>query len=203
MDQANLYIVFSSTPYKLGKAIRQITGEEYNHVSIALDPQLQQMYGFARRYYRTPLYGGFVKESPARYHLNGHAAKICVCRLPVTEAQYQSIADLLCRMHLEKEKYLYNHLSILGAPFRKPIAAKDAYTCVEFCVSILKKLDFPLSTKTYYSVGDLLKILSPYILYTGAFPPARQTDPAFFAKKPVPSPIRTTFRNLFRLLPRL
>lgn len=200
---AYLYIVFSSTPYKIGKAIRYITQEEYNHVSIALDPQLQQLYGFARRYYRTPLYGGFVKESPARYHLNGCTAQICVCRVPVTDSQYQSIAELLCQMHLEQDKYLYNHLSILGAPFRRPIVAKDAYTCVEFCVSILQKLDYDLDSRKYYSVNDLLEILSPHKLYTGAFPPAQQTDPAFFAEKPIAAPLRTTFRDMLRLLPRL
>lgn len=203
MEQSYLYIVFSSTPYKIAKAIRCITGEEYNHVSIALDPHMHQMYSFARRYYRTPLYGGFIKESPARYHLNGRAAKICVCKIPVTEDQYQSIANLLYQMHLEQENYLYNHLSVLGAPFRRPIAAKNAYTCVEFCVSILQRLGHSLDSGTYYSVGDLLNMLSSYILYTGDFPPTKQKDPAFFAKKPLISSVKNTFRDLFRLLPRL
>jgi hypothetical protein len=68
MQTQYVYIVFSSTPYRIGKFIRRLTREAYNHVSIALDPDLTKMYGFARRYYRTPFYGGFVRESLSRYH---------------------------------------------------------------------------------------------------------------------------------------
>ena len=87
MEKQHIYVVFSSTPYKMGKFIRAMTRESYNHVSIALDESLSQMYSFSRRYYRTPLYGGFVHESRSRYHVNGDATRICLCALPVTSQQ--------------------------------------------------------------------------------------------------------------------
>ena len=73
MDGPFLYIVVSSTPSRMGHFIRRITGQDYNHISVSLDPQLLTMYSFARRYYRTPLFGGFVQETPARYCINGTA----------------------------------------------------------------------------------------------------------------------------------
>ena len=78
-----IYVVFSSTPYKIGKTIRMLTGEKYNHVSISLDAELTQMYSFARRYYKTPFYGGFVKESLSRYQLNQNKATIKICKMGV------------------------------------------------------------------------------------------------------------------------
>ena len=73
-QQKSLYVLFSATPYRMGKCIRFITGEPYNHVSIATEEDLRECYGFARRYYETPFYGGFVTERPSRYIHNGPAA---------------------------------------------------------------------------------------------------------------------------------
>ena len=59
-----LYVVFSATPYRMGKLIRFVTREPYNHVAISTEASLTRMYSFARRFYRTPFYGGFVTEEP-------------------------------------------------------------------------------------------------------------------------------------------
>ncbi len=203
METKYLYIVFSSTPYFIGKAIRRITGEVYNHVSLALDAELSQMYGFARRYYRTPLYGGFVREFLDRYHLNGQKAHVSICKLALTQSQYQQVSDTLTQMYQNKDQYIYNHLSALGALFHKPVKAKDAYTCVEFCVRVLGTVGVGVTPGKYYSVGDLYKLLQPHVQYTGQIPDATATDPLFFAKKPVPYPTLTTLRELLKILPRL
>lgn len=199
----SIYVVFSATPYFIGKAIRRITGEPYNHASIALDADLTQMYGFARRYYRTPLYGGFVRETRSRYHVNGKSTNICLCKLPVTEQQYETVKDQLLQMYERKDHYIYNHLSILGTLIRKPIKVSQAYTCIEFCVEILHSLGIPLDPQKYYSVGDVEQLLRPYAVYTGPMPAGREFDTAYYARKPVPYPTLTTLRELLKLLPRL
>ena len=124
MDQQYIYVVFSSTPYKIGKLIRRVTGGTYNHVSISLDESLTQMYSFSRRYYRTPFYGGFVHESRSRYHVNGDATRICLCAIPVTPQQYEDLYNMIQSMHRRSRVYIYNHLSALGAVIHKPIFAK-------------------------------------------------------------------------------
>lgn len=203
MENAYIYVVFSSTPYFIGKAIRKITGEQYNHVSISLDADLTQMYGFARRYYRTPLYGGFVRESHARFCPKGVGTDICLCRLPVTEAQYTHLKTRLTGMYKEKDRYIYNHLSALGALFHKSVKVKDAYTCVEFCVELLHSLGIVLTPGKFYSVEDVRAHLMAFCIYTGKMPTPESDDPEFFSKRPVPYPICTTLRELFKLLPRL
>lgn len=198
----HIYIVFSATPYRIGKMIRRITRESYNHVSISLDGDFSQMYGFARRYYRAPLYGGFVKESPARYYLGTQASYIQVCKLPVTQAQYDAISGQLSQMHCDAHTYLYNHLSALTAVFQVPWKLRDAYTCVEFCVELLSTLDFPVNRRQFYSVDSLRALLQDYVIYTG---PMNRTgeDSAFFEKLSFWDILRYSLGSLIALVPRM
>lgn len=203
MEQKYIYVVFASTPYKIGRMIRKITGETYNHACIALDSNLEQMYGFARRYYRTPFYGGFVKESVSRYHINGRSADIRVCRFPITPEQSSTLESHLKEMLRRQDTYLYNHLSALTLPFRRRVSIRDAYICVDFVVDILHSVGIPLDAKTNYSVGELEALLRPYTVYTGPAPEAKVYDTTYFAPNPVPHPVITTALAFFELVERL
>ncbi len=202
MNQKNLYIVFSSTPYRMGMLIRKLSGNFYNHVSIALGENLTQMYGFARRYYRYPLYGGFIRESHARYHANGRSAQIKVCKLPISDEQHRMLTQQMQQMYENREHYLYNHLSIFGTPFHRTIPVKDAYICIEFAVHVLSSVGYPFSDEKFYTIRDLETALEPYRDYTGTMP-QDDTDPEYFQKHPVPHPILATLSSFFTLFSRL
>ena len=193
-----VYVVFSSTPYRIGKAIRGITRQKYNHVSISLNRDLTQMYSFARRFYRTPFYGGFVKESRARYHLKGIPSQVKICRLPVSQEDYDALADRLQAMYDRREQLLYNHLSIVTIPFCRLVHLKDARVCSEFVAEQLQLLGMPVNSRRYYSVGALEKLLAGYEIYTGDALPAEYADDSFFAPHPVP--YFTTLRTFGKLL---
>ena len=202
LAQRYLYVVFSSTPNKMGKTIRAFTGSRYNHVSIALDESLSQMYSFARRFYRTPFYGGFVKESLSRYHIGGQSAQICVGRLPVTEKQYQGLKTHLAEMHQRQDRYLYNHLSALAVPFRRRIKIRDTSICVDFVSQLLGSVGIIPENK-YYSVTELERLLRPYGFYSGPAPEATVYDATYFSPKPVPHPVITTALAFIELAERL
>ena len=202
MENAYLYVVFASTPYKMGRFIRRFTGETYNHVSIALDEGLTQMFSFARRYYRTPFYGGFIKESLSRYHIHGQSADIKVCRIPVSREQHDQLYAQLKNMYANKEHYLYNHLSALFTPIKKLIQVKDACICTQFAAQILLLAGMDTDPARYYSVGDIEKLVESFAIYTGPAPQGDYDD-SFYAKKPVPHPVFTTIRNIFALFPRI
>ncbi len=203
MEQKNVYVVFSSTPYRMGQVLRFLTGAEYNHVSIALEPTLETMYGFARRYYRTPFYGGFVKESLARYHINGQAAQIMMCKIPVSTEQYNTLQDNMDQMYRDRHRYLYNHMSVIGTPFRRRIPVRDAFICVEFVVDILNGILGQQLPMGFYSVGQLASCLEPYTVYQGVIPQAQSEDPEFFSRKPIPHPIYSSVRSIASLIPRM
>ena len=199
-DQKYLYVLFSSTPYRMGRMIRFVTGEPYNHVAIALEEDLRELYAFARRYYRTPLYGGFVTEHPYRYHHNGATADVRICRIPVTDAQRQALDRQLQTMSAQSGRYLYNHLSALAAPIHRKIAVRDAFTCAEFAVSVLSGLGLELDPRRFYSIGDIADRLAPYRYYEGKFPVPPEENPDFFRRRPVPHPVYASTRDILRLL---
>ncbi len=205
MADCHIYIVFSSTPNRMGRLIRLFTGEAYNHVSIALDQALTRLYSFSRRYYRTPLYGGFGQESLSRYHPGGRAAQLRVCQVPVTEEAYNALSRRLEEMDANRQHYLYNHLGALAAVFHRSCPAKDARICVEFVTEVLRQAapELPLVPGRYYSVGELMALLKKLESYTGPAPEAPFYDEAYYAKRPVPYPVLTTLKNMFALLPRL
>lgn len=203
MNKNYIYIIFSATPSRIGKAIRFFTKEKYNHVSVAMDADMEDTFTFARRNYYTPFWGGFVRESLSRFHIGEKKSDICICKLPVTQQRYKHTEALIHKMDEKQEDYLYNHLSIFGACIRKRIHVKDACTCVEFCAQILEGLGFPVSQKAYYTVGDLEKLLAPYIVYSGPISDPTSTDTHYFFKL---SPLKRAFytcRDMLRLFPRL
>ena len=44
----SIYLVMSQTGTILSKAIKGVTCDQYNHISISLDPSLECMYSFGR-----------------------------------------------------------------------------------------------------------------------------------------------------------
>lgn len=196
-----VYVVFSATPYRIGKWIRRLTDNNYNHVSISLDPELSQMYSFSRRHYKTPLWGGFCHESPARLRVRGETAKILLCRIPVTQEQYTALKDRLTQMHKDQYRYLYNHLSILSAPFHKAVPVRDAATCLEFCISCLSPLGISVAPGEYCTLQNLESKLRPWTIYEGPLPPGAETDEVFFTH--IPLSFFKTCRDMLRLLPRI
>ena len=200
IDQKYLYILFSATPYRMGRMIRRVTGEPYNHVAIATEKDLNDLYAFARRYYHTPFYGGFVTEHPCRYHHNGITADIRLYRLPLTSRQWDTLQDMLSNMRRRADRYLYNHLSAVLAPLHLKVRVRDAFTCVEFAVSVLSTLGFDFDPNRFYTVGDIAERLEAYHIYTGAFPTESEDDPAFFAPNPLPHPFASSAKNILRLL---
>lgn len=203
MSQKHVYIVFSATPYKIGKMIRSITKDAYNHASISLDEDLTQMYGFARRYCRVPLYGGFVKESTSRYKPKGINSTVKIHEIPVTEETYRSLETRLNAMYQNRDNYLYNHFSFLAVPLRKPIQIRDAYTCLEFCVDVMHSIGLDVVPGQYYSIHDVLTILEPYAVYEGPMPQTCEYDADFFAKRPIPYPVLTSAKCILELVPRM
>lgn len=183
MEQKYLYVVFSATPYRMGTLIRWVTGEPYNHVAIAMEEDLRKLYAFARRYYHTPFYGGFVTEDPCRYHHKGRTATVRLCRIPVTQAQWDSLSIRLEAMSARAEHYLYNHLSAVAAPLHRKVLVRDAYTCAEFASSVLKELGYNFSSRRYYSIGAIAQELDAYRVYDGCFPALPLEDSPFFAPK--------------------
>lgn len=202
-EQKYLYVLFSATPYRMGRMIRAVTKEPYNHVSIAIDENLTSIYSFARRYYETPFYGGFVAEEPCRYRHKDRVADIRLYRLPLSCQQWQQLNAMLEDMKTHADRYLYNHLSAVAAPLHRKIRVRKAYTCAEFTVNVLSNLGFDFDAERFYTIGDIARRLEQYHIYTGLFPDCPVDSSAFFTSKPVVHPVYTSVRDVMKLFWRL
>ena len=199
-----IYIVFSATPYKMGKFIRKMVGNRYNHVSISFKENLTPMFSFARRRVNMPFYGGFVEETLSRYSPHGQASKMKVCRLMISDEQYEKIVSFVKHLRQTKSEYLYNLYSAFFTIFGVRLPIRKAYTCTEFVGDLLcvAGLDFPLGK--FHSLARMERHLSPYTLYIGdsrgylaSLPKERRDD--FFQKMPMLTGTIATADSLARL----
>ncbi len=164
------YVAFLSTPYKMGKFIRKMTGFPYNHTAISLSPKMKYLYSFSRHYKNAPFYGGFTKESVLRYRKKDNFAKIKICAVPVSEENYQKAKKRLEFFANHSEEHIYNMISAACFPFKTRVRIKHSYTCVEFVLSMLEKYaEVPvLKNKKFCSIKELSALLEDYKIYEGS-----------------------------------
>ncbi len=166
-----IYIVFSGTVCKMGSFIRAVTHGRYNHMSVALDAELNEMYSFARLKRETPFCGGFVREGAERYRsAPGEAsAEVSICRIPTDAAGYARVRARIDEMCRHPGFYVYNMFSAALVPLRKRVDVRDSFTCVEFALEMLRLSGMKLAG-SYYSIAELYALLRRGEIYRGEFP---------------------------------
>lgn len=197
-----LYIVFSNTPCKMGSFIRAVTHGAYNHVSVALDRDLTEMYSFARLKRDTPFCGGFVHEGAERYRLKERTADISICSIQVGEEGIEKVRSRIKNMEEQREVFLYNLISAMLVPLHKKAYARDSYTCVEFVSAILKIAGVSLLCECY-SASELYAQLHDREVYRGEYPlEASIVDECYSDRISLPRRILDSVRQFKRLLRR-
>ena len=162
----NLYVVVSATPAKIGKMIRFVTRAPMNHVAVARKEDLSDLVSFARRFYRTPLYGGFVRESVERYTDGKFFSPVRVYAIPLDDNQAERVDRRIGEMSADPERYLYNLADAALVPFRRRADRVDAYTCLGFVCLLLRDAGI-FSGEPVYGIMDLGKLLAQYRVYEG------------------------------------
>lgn len=142
-----IYIILSSTGTLLSKTIKLYTKAPYNHTSIGFDTELKELYSFGRKNPNNPLFAGFVKENLR--HAFFQNAKCCIYKLVISNDEYLSIRHLLEEFKIEREKYKYNLVGLLGVMFNYPINRDYHYFCSQFVATLLQE------SGTYHFDKDL------------------------------------------------
>lgn len=163
----SVYIVFSATPYKMGKMIRTVLRNDYNHISLSFDEDLSTMYTFARFHENMPLYGGFVSESPCRYQRGGHSARVKVCRVDMPEENYCALRSFVDHMEQDHRKYIYNLYSAMFTPLHLRLMIRDSYTCAEFVGDALSMAGLDIPMGEFHSLKGLEQQLASCVVYEG------------------------------------
>ena len=162
-----IYIVFSATPYKMGRIIRTVLRNPYNHIALSFDEDLSTMYSFARFHENAPLYGGFVAESPRRHVHAGNCSRIKVCRLEIAQENYLKLRAFVSGMESHAHRYIYNTYSAMLTPLHIRLLIRDSYTCAEFVGDALNIAGMDLPQGAFHSLKMTEQILAPYVVYEG------------------------------------
>jgi len=204
-----VYFIFTSTNSMMGRIIRIVTGSRFNHISLSLSDDFHEMYSFARYHRDAPLQGGFVVESPLRYYdYRFKTVWVKICRLPVSDSRYVGLVRTLAGLKRRPERYLYNTVSAVLAPFDKRRSVPGAYTCCEFAERVLDHLGAGGEREDgCCTIQSLEKRLNRYTVFQGDF--ARvvrfsgQGGDRYFEKVGIAGACLGTMRHFFCLALRL
>jgi hypothetical protein len=146
----------------MGRLIRLFTRNQYSHVSIAFEHDLNKMYSFARYNINSPISGGFVVEEPYRYLINNSDIYVKICKLPVSAIEYKRIKKEVEYFHKHKEEMIYNTLNAVLSLIKKRLEMKNTFTCLEFVTYLLR---YP----NILAIRELEERLEEYVVYYGSY----------------------------------
>ncbi len=143
-----VYIILSHTGTVLSRVIKTYTKDEYSHVSIALDENLNEMYSFGRLNAYNPFWGGFVHESinygTFKRFKNTYSA---VYSIEVTKKQFDDMKTIIKSFNRRKSMYGFNALGLFAVPFHIRVNRRNAFYCAEFVKYVMEsahvKVDVP------------------------------------------------------------
>lgn len=134
-----IYIILTHTGTVLSRIIKYYTKDEFSHVSIALDPDLKEMYSFGRLNPYNPFWGSFVHEEINKGTFKRFKrTKTEVYSLFVTDEQYEKAKKIITYFNDNKEKYKFNILGLICVSIHKKIKRKNSFYCAEFVKHVLK-----------------------------------------------------------------
>jgi len=135
-----IYIVLTHTGTFLSKIIKNYTKDEFSHVSIALDKELNKMYSFGRLNPYNPFVGGFIHEyidkGTFKRFFN---TKAQIYSLEVTEEQYEKINNTINQIEQNKNEYKFNVLGLFAVGFNVKIRGRKSFYCAEFVKYLLEE----------------------------------------------------------------
>lgn len=133
-----IYFILTHTGTPLANFIRFYTKDEFSHVSIALDKELQEMYSFGRLNPYNAFIGGFVHEyidkGTFKRFKNTYAR---IFSLDIEDGQYESLKKNIEYFHEKKGEYKFNVIGMFAVGLNKRIKFDKSYYCAEFVKYIM------------------------------------------------------------------
>lgn len=166
MNEKNIYILFTDTGTIFTKLIKMYTKKSYNHVSIAFDEQLQDIFSFGRKKHYNPFIGGFVREEVSIGLFKKAACKIY--RITVSEIEHQQMLNKVKQIEAEKEAYRYNFLGLIAILVNFDLKRNNAFFCSQFVATILnEKVKVLNKTPSLVTPQDIMNLTDLQFVYQG------------------------------------
>lgn len=135
-----IYIILTHTGTLLSNVIRGWTKDEFSHVSISLDEDLEEMYSFGRLRPYNAFIGGFIHEKINEGTYKRFKNTECVVySMQVEDKQYEKIKNKINNFNKNKEKYKFNIWGLFAVSINKKVKLPRTFYCAEFVKYTLQK----------------------------------------------------------------
>ncbi len=173
MDNNYVYVLVSQTGTTIAKILKVFTRKPYNHVSVATEENLSEMYSFCRNRPERPLPATFNKEIIGEGTLGKFDFIPCeLYRIPVTEKQKNLFTENLEYFKKNREYFSYNCIGLgfifLNIKFMS--MRKNKFVCSQFVGYMLEKSE--INSKIHKPIGlqtpeDFRHIKGAELIYKG------------------------------------
>ena len=167
MEKEIIYFIFTDTGTNLSRIINYYTKQSLNHVSIAFDNELSEVYSFGRKNPKNPFSGGFVREDIRSDFLKN--ANCAVYSFNLTKTESTVILNNIKEIEAEKNNYRYNFIGLIGVLLQIEIRRKRAFFCSEFIATVLNDTDSITLSKPncFITPSDIRNEIGMDLVYQG------------------------------------
>lgn len=131
-----LYILLTDTKTTVAKISKMVTKQPYNHVSVAFDDKLTEVYAYAINTSTNGMRGGLMREGD---DLKG--ASYSLYSISLSQEALDKVKSKVFELSSEVNDTSYNYLGLINAIFRKDIfLVEDSkrMICSQFVVELLR-----------------------------------------------------------------
>lgn len=165
-----IYILLSRTGTLPSRMIHLSLGGLYTHASIAITPETNKLYSFARRTLHNPLNAGFMLEDTKTHVFAVHQKCNCaVYSIEISDDAYANIEKVLKRFVANPKRFGYNFLGVIPSRLGIPWNRKHHFTCSQFVAYVLHVSGGVKLPKEYSLMmpNDFLDIVGMKLVYSG------------------------------------
>lgn len=164
-----IYLVVAQTGTRVAKFFKLITGKPYNHVSLASDIDLSNMYSFCRTYSPFPFPATFNQEIVGEGTLGKYGYIPCeIYRIPVTSEQKTMYNAIISHFARHRNVYSYNVLGLLAVYLNIEWNRKKNFLCSQFVAYTMDKIGIQLEKPfCLYKPDDFRDFPGATLIYEG------------------------------------
>ncbi|MDQ8733761.1 hypothetical protein [Paenibacillus sp. LHD-38] len=166
----SIYILLTDTGTLFTRLIKGFTGAPYNHASLVLDENLEEIYSFGRKRVNNPLHAGFVKEDVYQGTFRHFPETRCrLLRIAVTEQQKTALLKVISEFEKDKNRYRYNLIGLIGVLLEMDLQPAHSYFCSQFVAETLRSSGIQMwdHPSTLVTPNDFLVHESVQVIYDG------------------------------------
>lgn len=163
-----IYIILTHTGTMLSKIIKCYTKDEFSHVSIALDSNLNQMYSFGRLKPYNPFLAGFVHERINKGTFKRFfKTRAKVYSLQIEDTQYEKLKCAIFYIKKLRREYKFNIFGLFAVGFKIKIRGVKSFYCAEFVKYVLDQADIKTKLPELVRPEDFKLIKNIKVEYDG------------------------------------